>query len=227
MFASHRRRKPAAVVIGVVAEHADGVAVEAGEGGDERAAVELVQLEDRILVEEGTGGGGGERAAMASAHPAPQLTPVQHWMLGLPLAAPGHWSLGFTVALPAAWRAADVGPWLQAVVRRHDALGLHFERSALGSPMEVVSTLEGWVKVRESGGQLAWVEAKSLGTKRTVSVSVATAAVRAAQAETSALVFQAQQGVILELIEYSGAWVHVRHRDGLTGYVRAHQVRGL
>ena len=96
-----------------------------------------------------------------------------------------------------------------------------------GSPMEVVSTLEGWVKVREPGGQLAWVEAKSLGTKRTVSVSVATAQVRAAQAETSALVFQAQQGVILELIEHSGAWVHVRHRDGLTGYVRAHQVWGL
>ena len=70
--------------------------------------------------------------AVASVDPVPQLTPVQHWMLGLPLAVPGHWSLGFTVALPAAWRAADVGPWLQAVVRRHDALGLHFERSTVG-----------------------------------------------------------------------------------------------
>lgn len=96
-----------------------------------------------------------------------------------------------------------------------------------GSPMEVVSTLEGWVKVREPGGQLAWVEAKALGTKRTVSVSVAMAQVRAGQAESSPLVFQAQQGVILELIEATGAWVHVRHRDGLAGYVRAHQVWGL
>jgi SH3-like domain-containing protein len=96
-----------------------------------------------------------------------------------------------------------------------------------GSPMEVVSTLEGWVKVREPGGQLAWVEAVALVTKRTVSVSAALAPVRAAPAEASPPVFQAQQGVILELIEAVGAWAHVRHRDGLTGYVRASQVWGL
>jgi|MudIll2142460700_1097286.scaffolds.fasta_scaffold433392_2 SH3-like domain-containing protein len=96
-----------------------------------------------------------------------------------------------------------------------------------GSPMEVVSTLEGWVKVREPGGQLAWVEAGALVAKRTVSVSAALAPVRAAPAEASPPVFQAQQGVILELIEASGAWAHVRHRDGLTGYVRASQVWGL
>lgn len=96
-----------------------------------------------------------------------------------------------------------------------------------GSPMEVVSTLEGWVKVREPGGQLAWVESGALVAKRTVSVSAALAPVRAAPAEASPPVFQAQQGVILELIEASGAWAHVRHRDGLTGYVRASQVWGL
>lgn len=96
-----------------------------------------------------------------------------------------------------------------------------------GSPVEVVSTLEGWVKVREPGGQLAWVEANALVAKRTVSVSAALVPVRVAPAESSPPVFEAQQGVILELIDASGPWAHVRHRDGLTGYVRASQVWGL
>lgn len=96
-----------------------------------------------------------------------------------------------------------------------------------GSPMEVVSTLEGWVKVREPGGQLAWVEAKALVSKRTVSVSVPQATVYMAPADTAPPAFHVQQGVILDLLEASGAWVQVKHRDGLTGYVRANQVWGL
>lgn len=96
-----------------------------------------------------------------------------------------------------------------------------------GSPVEVVSSLEGWVKVREPGGQLAWVEAKVLVAKRTVSVSVPQVTVHTAPSETAPPAFNAQQGVILELIEASGAWAHVKHRDGLTGYVRANQVWGL
>lgn len=96
-----------------------------------------------------------------------------------------------------------------------------------GSPVEVVSTLEGWVKVREPGGQLAWVEAKALVHKRTVSVSVPQVTVHVAPADTAPPAFTAQQGVILELLEASGAWVHVKHRDGLAGYVRANQVWGL
>jgi SH3-like domain-containing protein len=96
-----------------------------------------------------------------------------------------------------------------------------------GSPLEVVSTLEGWIKVREPSGQLAWVEAAALVAKRTISVSAALVPIRAAPSESSPPVFQAQQGVILELIDASGAWAHVRHRDGLSGYVRASQVWGL
>jgi len=38
--------------------------------------------------------------------------------------------------------------------------------------------------------------------------------------------FQAQQNVLLELIDVNGAWVQVRHRDGGTGYVKAQQVWG-
>jgi len=96
-----------------------------------------------------------------------------------------------------------------------------------GSPVEVVSTLEGWVKIREPSGQLAWVEAKSLVARRTVSINVAQAAVHAAPSESSPSVFQAQQGLILELVEVAGAWARVRHRDGLAGYVRTNQVWGL
>lgn len=96
-----------------------------------------------------------------------------------------------------------------------------------GTPVEVVSSLEGWVKIRESGGQLAWIESKALGDKRTVVVTAQSAQVRATANETGALVFEAQRGVILELLEPGGAWIRVKHRDGLAGFVRANQVWGL
>jgi Bacterial SH3 domain len=32
--------------------------------------------------------------------------------------------------------------------------------------------------------------------------------------------------VILDLLEVAGAWLHVRHRDGQTGFIRAQQVWG-
>ncbi|MEO8039303.1 MAG: SH3 domain-containing protein [Betaproteobacteria bacterium] len=96
-----------------------------------------------------------------------------------------------------------------------------------GSPVEVVSTLEGWVKVRESGGELGWAEARALVPKRTVSISVGQVTVRSEPSESATPVFRAQPGLILELLEVTGIWARVRHQDGLTGYVRTNQVWGL
>lgn len=95
-----------------------------------------------------------------------------------------------------------------------------------GYPLEVVVTVEGWVKVRDASGAFAWVEAKQLTDKRTVMVKVPVAQVRQQPDETAPVAFQAQQSVLLELINVTGGWVQVRHRDGATGYVRAQQVWG-
>jgi SH3-like domain-containing protein len=96
-----------------------------------------------------------------------------------------------------------------------------------GYPMEVMVAVEGWVKVRDINGDLSWVESKSLTDKRTVVVKVPLAQVRQSADDNAPIVFQAQQNVILDLVEAAdGGWLRVRHRDGQTGFVKAAQVWG-
>ena len=99
-----------------------------------------------------------------------------------------------------------------------------------GYPLEVLVVVEGWVKVRDANGGLSWIEAKQLPPKgaRTVMVKAPVAQVRQSAEEAAPVVFQAQQNVILELIQITGnGWVRVRHRDGAGGFVRASQVWGV
>lgn len=96
-----------------------------------------------------------------------------------------------------------------------------------GTPLEVVLTYGDWVKVRDVSGDLAWTEAKVLSSKRNVIVRGTGLKVRAAPEESAAAVFSADKGVLLELQETAGAgWLKVRHRDGLSGYVRSADVWG-
>lgn len=97
-----------------------------------------------------------------------------------------------------------------------------------GSPVEVMTALDGWLRVREPGGRLAWAESKAVVTRRTLMVSVASATIRAAADAAATPVFEAKQGVILELLEpVAGGWSRVKHRDGLSGFVRTSEVWGL
>jgi len=98
----------------------------------------------------------------------------------------------------------------------------------LGYPVEVVVVVEGWSKVRDATGEMTWIESKQLSDKRTVMVRMPMAQVREAADDTAPVAFQAQQHVLLELLEVTGAgWLRVRHRDGQTGYVRVAQVWGV
>jgi SH3-like domain-containing protein len=96
-----------------------------------------------------------------------------------------------------------------------------------GYPLEVLVAVQGWVKVRDANGALTWIEAKQLTSKRTVMVKVASAPVRQKPEEAAPVAFHAQQNVVLELVEVSGPWLHVRHPEAGTGYVRAQQVWGV
>lgn len=97
-----------------------------------------------------------------------------------------------------------------------------------GYPVEVVVVVEGWVKVRDANGDLTWVESKALSDKRTVMVKVPLAVIRQGADDGSPVVFQAQQNVILELVDVaSGGWLHVRHRDGQVGFVKVADVWGV
>lgn len=95
-------------------------------------------------------------------------------------------------------------------------------------PVEIVVNLEAWAKVRDSAGDLAWVEKKALGETRFVIVTAPLADVRQSPDASASMVFQAQTQVVLELVEtVDGGWARVKHRDGQTGFVKGSQVWGL
>jgi SH3-like domain-containing protein len=97
-----------------------------------------------------------------------------------------------------------------------------------GTPVELVVSLEGWSKVRDSKGDLTWIEKKYLAEKRNVIVRTERAQVRAAAEDKAALVFEAERDVVLEFLEVQpGGWAKVRHRDGQDGFLKATQVWGL
>jgi len=97
-----------------------------------------------------------------------------------------------------------------------------------GTPVELVVNLEGWSKVRDADGGLAWIEAKHLVRRRAVIVTAPRAQARMNPDESASIAFEAVRNVSLGYLETApGGWVKVRHRDGETGFVRASQVWGL
>ncbi|MBC7414970.1 MAG: SH3 domain-containing protein [Herminiimonas sp.] len=96
-----------------------------------------------------------------------------------------------------------------------------------GMPVEVVLAYGEWIKVRDAGGDLAWVESRTLVPKRMLVVTAASGKVRAVADESAPLVLSAERGVLLELAEpVASGWVKVRHRDGIGGFIKATDVWG-
>ncbi len=96
------------------------------------------------------------------------------------------------------------------------------------TPVEVVVRLEGWSKVRDAEGTLAWIEARNLGERRTLIVTAPRAEIRQADRAEAPVLLELDKWVVLDLLEAAApGWAKVRHRDGVTGYVRTMQVWGL
>jgi SH3-like domain-containing protein len=113
----------------------------------------------------------------------------------------------------------------------YDAPSLQAKKLYVASkyfPVEVIVSLDSFTKVRDSAGELFWIEKKNLGEIRTVVVTVARADVRQLPDKNAPLAFQAERDVALELVETTRTgWAKVRHRDGQSGFVAMSQVWGL
>jgi SH3-like domain-containing protein len=135
-------------------------------------------------------------------------------------------ALVFPIAAAAEFRAIG-----EAAAVLYDAPSTRATKLYVASrnlPVEIISTDGAWVKVRDPFGALSWVERKVLADKRTVIVTVPVADVRQRPEDVAPLAFQAQQGVVFELVEAGATgWVRVRHADGSGGFVRIGQVWGL
>jgi SH3-like domain-containing protein len=101
-----------------------------------------------------------------------------------------------------------------------------------GYPVEVIVNLGSWVKVRDRHGTLSWIEAKDITPSRTLIVTASQAEIHEAADAASKIVFRTEKDVVLEMLEPSNpapvgkAWVKVRHRDGLTGYILSSAIWG-
>lgn len=97
-----------------------------------------------------------------------------------------------------------------------------------GLPLEVVVNTEAWLKVREPGGRLAWIEQAALGGARAVMIKAESSALRDRPRPDAAIVARATRGVLLEVTGDTDAfgWIPVKHADGLSGWVPAHEVWG-
>jgi len=142
-------------------------------------------------------------------------------------------TLAVSVLLALAWSAAagEFRSIAENGTPMYDAPSIRAKKLFVASrhyPVEVVINIDSWVKVRDQAGDLSWVEKKTLSDKRTVIVTAAVADVRQTANDQAALVFQAQQGVALDVAEPpAGGWIRVRHADGQTGYIKTNQVWGI
>jgi SH3-like domain-containing protein len=132
--------------------------------------------------------------------------------------------------LSSAAQAVDFRSVLPGPAVMYDAPGLKSKKvfiAPAGMPLELVLTNGDWSRVRDAGGDLAWIENKYLSNRRTLVVDVPQATARASASDTASVVFSAAKGVLLELAEpVSSGWLKVKHRDGESGYVKASDVWG-
>lgn len=139
-------------------------------------------------------------------------------------------AFGVLAAAPGAARAAEFREVTSAAGVLYDGPSEHARTRFLvprGTPLELVSAVAGWVKVRDLSGDVLWIEGGALGAARHVVASSLTA-VRGAPQRNAELLVQVERGVLLEVVddEAPAGWVHVRHRDGPVGYVEAVEVWG-
>ena len=97
-----------------------------------------------------------------------------------------------------------------------------------GLPLEVIVELQNWVKVRDHSGRLTWVEKSVLNGTRSVMIKIESSAIRQRPRPDADIVFRAGRGVLLESTgEPDGfGWLPVKHADGRTGWLPAHEAWG-
>jgi len=99
---------------------------------------------------------------------------------------------------------------------------------APATPVEVIVSLDVWVKVRDMQGDLAWIERRHLADQHTLQVRAGGAQIRVEPNDNARLAFEAEADVVLDLLEPAPVgWAKVRHRDGLQGFVKSAQIWGL
>lgn len=99
-----------------------------------------------------------------------------------------------------------------------------------GYPVEVVVSVDNWLKVRDSSGTLAWIEAGKVAatSKHMLVVKAAQAEIRSAAEDSAPITARVEKGVMLEWQEtLPNGWVRVLLPNNSSGYIKLSQVWGV
>jgi SH3-like domain-containing protein len=93
-----------------------------------------------------------------------------------------------------------------------------------GFPLQVISTRGSWLKVRDFEQSTGWVHRATTQQAPTVIVQVNEGLdqminVREAPDLQAEIVATATYGTVFDVLGTQGSWVHVRHDQGVTGWV--------
>ncbi|AZN36660.1 SH3 domain-containing protein [Iodobacter ciconiae] len=96
-----------------------------------------------------------------------------------------------------------------------------------GIPLELLAEQGDWARVRDRAGSLAWLRKKDLSTRHTVQVLREAIIYKVADAK-SAILYRAGKDLLLDLQENTRTgWLKVKHRDGVSGFIRIEEVWGI
>lgn len=133
-----------------------------------------------------------------------------------------------TSAMAQAFDFKSVGPVPAILYDAPSVRGGKLFIAPRGMPVEVMLTYGEWVKVRDASGDMAWTQASMLVARRHVVVRNAGAKVRTASDDDAVPLMTADKGVLLELVDpAASAWVKVRHKDGIIGFIKAIDIWGI
>jgi SH3-like domain-containing protein len=95
-----------------------------------------------------------------------------------------------------------------------------------GLPVEIVEEFDTWRKVRLHDGDLGWIHASLLSSRRTVLIADEVRALRQNPDGEARIVLRAEPGVIGRLLDCEGGWCRVEI-DGRRGWLQRAELWGV
>ncbi|AUX21920.1 peptide-binding protein [Sorangium cellulosum] len=87
-------------------------------------------------------------------------------------------------------------------------------------PVKVLDREDGWCKIKDFEGDLAWVADRLLAKIKTIVIKVPRGNVREEPTTSAEVAFQAERGEVFKVLERKGRWLHVVDVEGEKGWVR-------
>lgn len=94
-------------------------------------------------------------------------------------------------------------------------------------PVKILEREDGWCKIKDFEGDLAWVADRLLAKVKTVVIKVSRGNIREKPTISAEVAFQAERGEVFKVIDREGRWLHVVGVEGDKGWVREDLAWGM